>query len=274
MHLKPASGKAQPVGEAITDHLFPPNVDFRIPIIGISGSKGRTITAEMVAHFARLTNVHVGLSSSKDLYFGSRLIHRTSKSNWENGRRTLQNRAIEFAVIENDNASLLLEGLSYDQCQVGIVLNIDPQGLFPEHNISDDEQLFNVVRTQVDVVLPTGICVLNADDPMITKMAELSKGEVMYFSEDPYSAVITEHQQKKGRSIIATPKAITLMQGAIQTKVIPVPPSIQNRPKSEWMPHLSLAAAIGAAWALDIPLNIIQAGVETFVPNTKNTTEV
>ncbi len=274
MHLKPASGKAQPVGEAITDHLFPPNVDFRIPIIGISGSKGRTITAEMVAHFARLTNVHVGLSSSKDLYFGSRLIHRTSKSNWENGRRTLQNRAIEFAVIENDNASLLLEGLSYDQCQVGIVLNIDPQGLFPEHNISDDEQLFNVVRTQVDVVLPTGICVLNADDPMITKMAELSKGEVMYFSEDPHSVVITEHQQKKGRSMIVTPKAIALMQGAIQTKVIPVPPSIQNRPKSEWMPHLSLAAAIGAAWALDIPLNIIQAGVETFVPNTKNTTEV
>jgi cyanophycin synthetase len=274
MHLKPASGKAQPVGEAITDHLFPPNVDFRIPIIGISGSKGRTIVAEMVAHFARLTNVHVGLSSNKDLYFGNRSIHRTSKSNWENGRRTLQNRAIELAVIENDNSSLLLEGLSYDQCQVGIVLNIDPQGLFPEHNISDDEQLFNVVRTQVDVVLPTGICVLNADDPMITKMAELSKGEVMYFSEDPHSTFVTEHQQKMGRVIIANPKAITLMQGTIETKVIPVPPSIQNRPKSEWMPHLSLAAAIGAAWALEIPLNIIQAGVETFVPNTKNTTEV
>ena len=274
MHLKPASGKAQPVGEAITDHLFPPNVDFRIPIIGISGSKGRTIVAEMVAHFARLTNVHVGLSSNKDLYFGNRSIHRTSKSNWENGRRTLQNRAIELAVIENDNSSLLLEGLSYDQCQVGIVLNIDPQGLFPEHNISDDEQLFNVVRTQVDVVLPTGICVLNADDPMITKMAELSKGEVMYFSEDPHSTFVAEHQQKMGRVIIANPKAITLMQGTIETKVIPVPPSIQNRPKSEWMPHLSLAAAIGAAWALEIPLNIIQAGVETFVPNTKNTTEV
>jgi len=274
MHLKPASGKAQPVGEAITDHLFPPNVDFRIPIIGISGSKGRTIVAEMVAHFARLTNVHVGLSSNKDLYFGNRSIHRTSKSNWENGRRTLQNRAIELAVIENDNSSLLLEGLSYDQCQVGIVLNIDPQGLFPEHNISDDEQLFNVVRTQVDVVLPTGICVLNADDPMITKMAELSKGEVMYFSEDQHSTFVAEHQQKMGRVIIANPKAITLMQGTIETKVIPVPPSIQNRPKSEWMPYLSLAAAIGAAWALEIPLNIIQAGVETFVPNTKNTTEV
>ena len=272
MHLKPASGKPQPVGEAIAEHLFPPGYDFRIPIIGISGNQGRTIVAEMVAHFARLTNVHVGLSTNKDLYFGNRSIHRNSASNWENGRRTLQNRAIELAVIENDNASLLLEGLSYDQCQVGIVLNIDPQGFFPEHNISDEDQLFNVVRTQVDVVLPTGVCVLNADDPMIVKMAELSKGEVMYFSEDSDSSVIAEHQQKKGRFIIAHHDAITLVQGDTEKKVIPVPTSIQNRPKSEWVPHLSLAAAIGAAWALDIPLHVIEAGVETFVPNASNTT--
>lgn len=274
MHLKPASGKPQPVGEAIAEHLFPPDYDYRIPIIGISGNRGRTIVAEMVAHFSRLTNVHVGLSSSKDLYFGNRSIHRTSQSNWENGRRTLQNRAIELAVIENDNASLLLEGLSYDQCQVGIVLNVDPQGLFPEHNISDEDQLFNVVRTQVDVVLPTGVCILNADDPMLVKMTELSKGEVMYFSEDPHSTVITEHQQKNGRFIIASPDAVILKQGKDELKVIPVPASIQNRPKSEWMPHLSLAAAVGAAWALDIPLNVIEAGVETFVTDTTTATGV
>lgn len=267
MHLKPASGNPQPVGESIAEHLFPPDYDFRIPIIGISGSKGRTIVAEMAAHFARLTNVHVGLSSSKDLHFGSRSIHRTSHSNWENGRRTLQNRAIELAVIENNNASLLLEGLSYDQCQVGVVLNIDPEGLFPEHNISDEDQLFNVVRTQVDVVLPTGVCVLNADDPMIVKMTELSKGEVMYFSEDANSLVIAEHQKNKGRFIIANPNAIILKHGDAEKKMILVPTSIQNRPKSEWAPHLSLAAAIGAAWALEIPLDVIEAGVETFVPD-------
>ena len=274
MHLKPASGKPQPVGEAIAEHLFPPSYDFRIPIIGISGSKGRTITAEMVAHFARLTNVHVGLSSSKDLYFGNRSISRTSNSNWENGRRTLQNRTIELAVIENDNASLLLEGLSYDQCHVGVVLNVDPQGLFPEYYISDEDQLFNVVRTQVDVVLPTGVCVLNADDPMIIKMAELCKGEVLYFAEDRNSNVITEHQKKKGRFIIATPKAITLMQGDSEKMVIEVPSFIQNYPRSDWAPHLSLAAAIGAAWALAIPFNIIKAGVETFMPDVTNTSGV
>jgi cyanophycin synthetase len=267
MHLKPASGKPQPVGEEIANHLFPPGYDFRIPIVGISGNSGRTIVAEMVAHFIRLTNIHVGLSVQNGLYFGSRTIKQTSSSHWENARRTLQNRAIEAAVIENDNASLLLEGLAYDQCQVGVVLNIDPLKLFPEHNISDEDQLFNVVRTQVDVVLPSGTSVLNADDPMIVKMAELSKGEVMYFSQDPNSSVIAAHQDKDGRSIIVSPSVITLKQGKLDALVIPIPPAVQGS-SLDWAPNLSLSAAIGAAWALDIPFNVIEAGVETFVSNS------
>ena len=267
MHLKPASGKPQPVGEEIANHLFPPGYDFRIPIVGISGNSGRTIVAEMVAHFIRLTNVHVGLSAHNGLYFGSRTIKQTSSSHWENARRTLQNRAIEAAVIENDNSSLLLEGLAYDQCQVGVVLNIDPLKLFPEHNISDEDQLFNVVRTQVDVVLPSGTSVLNADDAMIVKMAELSKGEVMYFSQDPNSSVIAAHQEKDGRSIIVSPSVISLKRGKLDVLAIPIPPAVQGS-SLEWAPNLSLAAAIGAAWALDIPFNVIEAGVETFVSNS------
>ncbi|QWE23194.1 cyanophycin synthetase [Polynucleobacter sp. AP-Jannik-300A-C4] len=267
MHLKPASGTPQPVGEEIANHLFPPGYDFRIPIVGISGNSGRTIVAEMVAHFIRLTNVHVGLSTNLGLYFGNRSIKKTSPSHWENARRTLQNRAIEVAVLENDNASLLLEGLAYDQCQVGVVLNIDPLKLFPEHNISEEDQLFNVVRTQVDVVLPTGTSVLNADDPMIVKMAELSKGEVMYFSQESNSPVVTAHQEKDGRSIIVSPTVITLKQGKVDKLVIPIPPAVKES-SLEWAPHLSLAAAIGAAWALDIPFNVIEAGVETFVSSS------
>ena len=272
MHLKPASGKPQPVGEAIANHLFPPGYDFRIPIVGISGSTGRTIVAEMVTHFIRLTNLHVALSSSKALYFGSRAIKRNSPSAWENARRALQNRAIEIAVIENDNTSLLLEGLAYDQCQIGVVLNIDPVGLFPEHNIADEDQLFNVVRTQVDVTLPSGACILNADDPMIVKMAELSKGEVVYFSEDPNSSIILEHQAKNGRTIIASRDHITLKIGAMEKTSIPIPSSLKQRPPPEWEAHLALAAAIGSAWALEIPFNVIEAGVETFVSDTNTVT--
>jgi cyanophycin synthetase len=49
--------------------------------------------------------------------------------------------------------------------------------------------------------------------------------------------------------------------------VIPIPPAVKES-SLEWSPHLSLAASIGAAWALDIPFNVIEAGVETFVSSS------
>ena len=35
---------------------------------------------------------------------------------------------------------------------------------------------------------------------------------------------------------------------------------------------MNLGAAISAAWALDIPFNVIEAGVETFVPDLTTAT--
>jgi cyanophycin synthetase len=39
------------------------------------------------------------------------------------------------------------------------------------------DKLYNVLRTQVDVVLPSGAAVLNAADPQVVEMADLCDGE-------------------------------------------------------------------------------------------------
>jgi cyanophycin synthetase len=267
MHLKPASGNPQPVGQAIADHLFPSGVDFRIPVIGIAGARGKTPVSEMVAHFLRLSNLYVGLSCSKGLFFGHRSIQKSNAANWENARRTLLNRAVEAAVIENNHLSMLIEGLAYDRCQVGIVLNIDPAANFPQYAIDDEDQIFSIVRTQVDVVLPTGVAVLNADDPMVAKMAELCDGEVIFFTQDASSPVIQAHLNKKGRVIIVGEQQILLQWGADEPKSIPVPRHAESNPSSPWK-AINLGAAIAAAWALNIPFNVIEAGAETFVFDT------
>ncbi|MBU3630619.1 cyanophycin synthetase [Polynucleobacter sp. AP-Melu-500A-A1] len=266
-HLKPASGKPQPVGKEIANHLFPPGVNCRIPVVGICGDKGKTPVAEMVAHFLRLTNVYVGLSCSKGLFFGNRAILNTNTSNWENARRTLLNRAVEAAVIENNHLSMLIEGLAYDRCQVGVVLNIDPKANFPQYAIYDEDQVFSVVRTQIDVVLPNGIGVLNADDPMIVQMAELCDGEVIFFSENPDSEVVKTHLQNGGRAVLVGKQQITLKSGKLDQKSIPVPRHSESSVASPWK-AMNLGAAIAAAWALEIPFNVIEAGAETFVTET------
>ena len=267
MHLKPASGKPQPVGKEIANHLFPPGVDFRIPVVGICGEKGKTSVAEMVAHFLRLTNLYVGLSCSKGLFFGNRAIPNTNASNWENARRTLLNRAVEAAVVENNHLSMLIEGLAYDRCQVGVILNVDPKANFPQYAIYDEDQVFSVVRTQIDVVLPNGVGVLNADDPMVAQMAELCDGEVIFFSENPDSDVIKTHLQNGGRVVLVGKQQITLKSGKLEQKNIPVPYHSESSAASPWK-AMNLGAAIAAAWALEIPFNVIEAGAETFVTDT------
>ncbi len=273
MHLKPASGKPQPVGKEIANHLFPPETDFRIPVVGICGENGKTPVAEMIAHFLRLTNAYVGLSCSKGLYLGNRTILNTNISNWENARRTLLNRTVEAVVIENNHLSMLIEGLAYDRCQVGVVLNVDPKANFPQYAIYDEEQVFSIVRTQIDVVLPSGVGVLNADDPMCVQMAELCDGQVIFFSEDPNSEVVNTHLQNGGRVVLVGKQQITLKSGKLDQKSIPVPRHSESDSTAPWR-GMNLGAAIAAAWALDIPFNVIEVGAETFVPDLTTTTGV
>jgi len=166
---------------------------------------------------------------------------------------------------------MLIEGLAYDRCQVGVVLNVDPKANFPQYAIYDEEQVFSIVRTQIDVVLPTGVGVLNADDPMCVQMAELCDGQVIFFSEDPNSEVVKTHLENGGRVVLVGKQQITLKSGKLDQKSIPVPRQFESDSSSPWK-AMNLGAAIAAAWALDIPFNVIEAGAETFVPDLTTAT--
>ncbi len=41
--------------------------------------------------------------------------------------------------------------------------------------------MFKVLRTQIDVVLPDGLAVLNGADPAVVELAELCDGKVIFY---------------------------------------------------------------------------------------------
>nr|MBA3696659.1 cyanophycin synthetase [Methylotenera sp.] len=180
MHLKPAEGNPQPVGKAIVDNLFEEGESGRIPVVGISGSQGKTLVAQILAKLIHLNGLHVGLACSDGLYFDCRRVDKRNSANWSASQKVLMNRSVEAAVIENSFETILGEGLGYDRCKVGIVTNIHPEQHFGEYYIETHDQVFNVMRTQVDVVLDDGVAVLNAEDPMVAQMASLCDGKVIY----------------------------------------------------------------------------------------------
>ncbi len=264
MHLKPAEGQPQPVGAAIVDHLFPNNADGRIPVVGVTGSRGKTMVAQVTAHLMQLTGLKVGMTCSKGAFFNQRMQTSGNCANWTSANRILLNRQVEAAVFENDSRTILNEGLAYDRCAVGIVTNLDPQDTVPECSITEPEHIFNVMRTQVDVILPSGHAVLNADDEAVARMAELSDGEVIFFSKYGMNDIIHQHLAKGGRALFTENNLIYLATGQDRHELISTAniPLLQISSKTNTLE--SVLASVAAAWALNIPKDIIAAGLQTY----------
>jgi len=265
MHLKPSEGKPRPVGQAIINHLFKPEDTGRIPIVGVTGTHGKTTIARLIARIIHLSGKHVGLACGDGLYFGQRLIEKGNRANWGAARRVLLNRAVEAAVFENGSVSILSEGLAYDRCQVGVVANIDPADRLPEYYIDDAEQMATKVkRTQIDVVLPNGVAVLNADDPLVADMASLCDGEVIFFANDASAAVMAQHLSQGKRGVFVRDGNVIQASGDKEIKVSSIAAIPITCGGAVAFQIENVLAAVAAAWALGISADLIRAGIELF----------
>jgi cyanophycin synthetase len=265
MHLKPAEGEARPVGKAIVDSLFADGDDGRIPVVGVAGTYGKTLVAQIVSRLLHLSGKHVGLACSSGLYLEQRQVEKSDSATWAAAQKLLMNRNLDAAVIENSFTMILAEGLGYDRCQVGVVTNVDPAQHVGDYYIETPEQVWNVMRTQIDVVLESGVAVLNADDPLVAQMAELSDGEVIFFARDAKLPVVEEHLKRGGRAVVIAVGSLVLATGSAQVPVARLAAIKMlegSAPEDKKIEHI--LAAVAAGWALDISPELMRAGIKNF----------
>jgi cyanophycin synthetase len=264
MHLKPETGQPRPVGRAIVDELFPNGDDGRIPVVGVTGSFGKTTVARLIASLLTLSGRHTGLASSDGLFVHRRCIAQGDNANWGGAHRLLMNRAVEAAVFENGTDSILSEGLAYDRCQVGVITNVEAARHFGRYHVETPEQVFTVLRTQVDLVLPTGAAVLNASQPMLVEIAPLCDGEVIFFGLDAALPTLAEHLAQGKRAVFVRNERVVLANGANETEIASLKGiPLTNGGRTDYQIENVLAAS-GAAWALGIGPEIIRTGLQTF----------
>ncbi|NMQ26287.1 ATP-grasp domain-containing protein, partial [Candidatus Accumulibacter phosphatis] len=264
MHLKPESGEPRPVGRAIVDQLFPNGDDGRIPVIGVSGSFGKTTVASLIARILALSGKHTGLACSDGLFLDRRCIAKDDSANWAAANRILMNRAVDAAVLENGGDTILGEGLAYDRCLIGVITNVDASTHFGRYDIETPEQVFTILRTQVDLVLPGGAAVLNAGHPMLVDIAPLCDGEVIFFATDPEQAALIEHRAQGKRAVFARHGQVVLASGKEEMSIV----SLESIPLTDAgrvdFEIENVLAATAAAWALGIGPELIRTGLETF----------
>ncbi|NCN23240.1 MAG: cyanophycin synthetase, partial [Gallionella sp.] len=133
------------------------------------------------------------------------------------------------------------------------VTNIEPPQHFGAYYIETAEQVCNVLRTQIDVVLADGVAVLNACDPLVAGLAGYCDGEVIFFSVD--GTLPTAHQAK--RAVLLRDGGIVLRQDEQETLLF------GRVACQSWQPETVLAA-VAAAWALGVSPALIKAGLAAY----------
>ena len=263
MHLRPSVYDPPPVGEAIVEHLFPLGESGRIPIVGMLGGGASSFAPRLVSSWLHLHGLRTALACQEGLFLGARQLSKSDSRGYDAGERMLINRTVQAAVFETTPRHILAEGLPYDRCQVGVVLAILSHEGLQEHYVSEARQMPGVARTQVDVVLPTGAAVLNADDPAVLALAEYSDGEVLLFSLDEQNPALTAHRARGGRVVFARPQGVVLAQGSGPEQMLSVPPSTRTRIGCDAPDDVRrhILAAVAAAWALNLPTELVHAGL-------------
>jgi cyanophycin synthetase len=270
MHIKPGIGKPRPVGQAIVNNLFASEQSGRVPLVGVTGTHGRHTVAHLVAHLVYLSGKHAGLACRDGIYLGRRQVQKNPADNWEGGRRLLLNRAVQAAVIENGAPVILGEGLPYDRCSVGIITNIVPEDEdWSRWDVQPTGGEYyttprSIFRSQVDVVLPDGHAVLNAEDELVADFAELCDGEVIFFACDPSNPTLLSHLTAGKRGVTVVDKRIVLRSGADEIRLC----RLIDAPyigKGKDPKHLAnVLAGVAGGWAMGLSLDVLTTGVKTF----------
>jgi cyanophycin synthetase len=269
MHLKPAEGLSRPVGRAIIDHIFPGDENGSIPLVGVTGSTGTGHIARLTAHILNAHGWRTGLANTDGLYVGTRRLFAGDAANWDQARRLLLNREVQAAVIENNGMEILTKGLAYDRCSVGIVTNVVYSEIFknPEiayHAFETAEDLIKVYRSQVDVVWPHGVGVLNADDPNVASMAQYCDGAIIFYSPSSDSLVIATHLAEGKRAVFIDQNNVLIADGASQQKIIALTELSAYADPQNNESRRELLAAVAATWALGISSETIRDGLRSF----------
>jgi cyanophycin synthetase len=181
MHLAPSEGQGRNVARAILDSLFPRDETACIPIFAVTGTNGKSTTARMVAHILRANGLTVGMTSTGGVYINEDRIVTGDASGPKSARMVLQDPTIDVAVLETARGGILREGLAFEVCDVGTVLNVSADHLGLK-GINTVEELAAVKSLVLEVVKPGGCSVLNADDPLVGQMQRVARGRIAYFS--------------------------------------------------------------------------------------------
>lgn len=270
MHLAPTDGLPRNVAEPVIDMLFPPGQPFRIPIVAVTGTNGKTTTTRLIAHMAKTVGYKVGFTTTDGIYIQNIMMQRGDCTGPQSAEFVLKDPTVDFAVLETARGGILRAGLGFHRCDIGVVTNVaaDHLGLRDINTLDDMARVKSVV---VEAIRDEGTAILNADDELVAGMAKSLKCKIAYFSMDEKNPLIRAHCEKGGLAAIAENGFITICKGNWKIrveKIVNIP--LTFRGKAVFMIQNILPAVL-TGFIRNFSIEDIRLALETFIPSPVQT---
>jgi cyanophycin synthetase len=177
----------------------------------------------------------------------------------------LGNPAVDAAVLETARGGILREGLGFDYCAVGAVLNIaaDHLGLKGIDTLGDLAKVKSVV---VKSVARNGVAVLNWDDRYTRRMARKSRGQVIWFSlvAGANERRLAAHLSNGGMAVLREGAELVLYRGEERVPIVAAADIPATAGASAQFNVANASAAIAIAVALKIDPATIRRALSRF----------
>ncbi|HEY6619005.1 MAG TPA: cyanophycin synthetase [Steroidobacteraceae bacterium] len=266
MHVAPSEGTARDVAAPVIDMLFPAGTSVRVPIAAVTGTNGKTTTVRMLAHITKMAGYTPGLTTTDGVYIDGQRTVPGDMTGPVSARMVLADPQIDIAVLETARGGLLRAGMGVTEVNVGAVLNVQADHLGLK-GIDTLQQLSELKRIVVEVA--TDCAVLNADDPLVLKMASHTEAKtICYVTMNPHHALVREHIRAGGRACAleagVNGQMMTLYDRGghiplLWTHLIPA--TLEGRATHN-VQNAMFAAAM--SFSLGIKLDAIRQGLRTF----------
>lgn len=232
-------------------------LDPQVPCVAISGTNGKTTTTRLIAHCARAAGLSTAWSSTDGVFRDGELLEAGDYSGPGGARRVLAEPGIGFAVLETARGGLLLRGMSVRRVDVAVVTNVAADHL-GSHGINTVEQLAMVKATVVRIADPSGWVVLNADEPLVRRMAEQSSAPSWFFGLG----------EPEGRRYTTVRDGRLVVQGDLELDLGPIagmPVTVGGHARFN---ILNVLAAASAALGAGISAEHVRAALLSFRPDS------
>lgn len=243
--LLASSERPRAVAEAILGHLYPEGRPSRIPVVGVAGGPERSTIARWLVQALDRSGCRTGLAAEGRAEVADRVLPGPPVSAAEAARALLLNPAVEAVVAEVNRLGVFRDGLGFDRLSVGLISGLDPRDDPAAFGFNDPETLPRAERCVLDVVLPDGFSVLNADNDLVASMAPKAQGRLVLYSTDPASPRLAEHLAAGARAVSWSEEGLVFAEADTLRLALPgaCPPNLDRA--------LVLAFA-SAVWSLGL----------------------